>query len=109
MSREQVEAFYAKVMQDEELKQKVMAIKGAPEAVGNAVVELAKEEGFDVTLDDYKALYYENNEEMSDEELAQVSGGGGLQKGCPDYNSSCSKNCDEICGMNLGHYIGKQR
>lgn len=105
MAIQQVEAFYKKVMEDDALKEKVMGIKGAPLSVAEKVVEIAKENGFDVSVDDFRKFYTEQAD-LSAEELEQISG---ASNGCPPYNPDCMKVCTEICGTFLGHYLGKQR
>ena len=107
MAMQQIEAFYRKVMEDEALKEKVMGIKGAPMSVAEQVVEIARENGFDVTVEDFKQYYYDQAE-MSAEEMEQISAGK-KKKGCPEYNDQCDKVCGEVCGTFLGHYIGNQR
>lgn len=108
MAIQQVEAFYKKVMEDEALKEKVMGIKGAPLSVAEKVVAIAKENGFDVTVDDFKQ-YYNDQAQMSPEEMEEIAGGKKV-KGCtPEHSDQCSKVCGEVCGTFLGHYIGKQR
>jgi predicted ribosomally synthesized peptide with nif11-like leader len=71
MSEEQLSALLAKLKEDAGLQEK---LKGAADL--DAVVALAKEEGFDVSKADW--LKYQANQtlELSDEELERVSGGG---------------------------------
>ena len=107
MAVQQVEAFYKKVMEDDVLKEKVMGIKGAPLSVAEKVVAIAKENGFDVSVEDFKEDYTEQAD-LSAEEMEQVSGGLGWSE-CLHQDPNCSKSCVEICGTFLGHYIGKQR
>ena len=106
MAVQQVEAFYKKVMEDDALKEKVMGIKGAPLSVAEKVVEIAKENGFDVSVDDFKKFYTEQAN-LSAEELEQISGA--RNGDCPEPKPGCTKVCTEICGTFLGHYLGKQR
>ena len=106
MAVQQVEAFYKKIMEDEALKEKVMGVKGAPLSVAEKIVEIAKENGFDVSVDDFKEFYTEKAD-LSAEELEQISGVN--NRDCPPVDPNCSRECIEICGTFLGHYIGKQR
>lgn len=108
MAIAQVEEFYRKVMENEELKQKVMAITGTPKAVGEKVVAVAKENGFDVTLEDFEKFYYDQAE-MDPEEMEQIAAGKKSETCFGPYDDECTKVCDEICGTFLGHYLGKQR
>ena len=66
MSEEQLKAFIAKVQGDTSLQEKLKAASDA-----DAVVSLAKEEGFSISADDLKNA----QSELSDEELEGVAGG----------------------------------
>ena len=87
--------FYNKVMSDEALKEKFTAIVGnvAPDKLSDEALgkleELAKESGFEVTVAEAKAYF--NPNELSDDELANVSGGTG---DTGNYENS-------ICGTQL--------
>lgn len=74
MSVEAWKAFGAKVMEDEELKAKAKEI-GLENVDG--IITLAKENGFDVTLEGLEALAKElqPKEELDEDELDQVAGG----------------------------------
>jgi len=74
MSVEAVKGFIEKVGQDEELAEKV---KEAGTDV-NEIIRLGKENGFEFTAEDMKALHDEtakSGEELSDEDLEKVAGG----------------------------------
>ena len=75
MSEEQLKAFLEKVKGDTSLQEKLKAASGA-----DAVVSIAKEEGFSISIDDIKAQLLELSDEagdveLSDEELEGVAGG----------------------------------
>ena len=66
MSEEQLKAFLEKVQSDTSLQEKLKAA-----ADSDAVLAIAKEEGFSISIDDIKA----QQSELSDEELEGVAGG----------------------------------
>ena len=66
MSDEQLKAFLEKVKADTSLKEQLKAAGDA-----DAVVSIAKEEGFSISADDLKKA----QSELSEEELEGVSGG----------------------------------
>ena len=75
MSEEQLKAFLEKVKGDTSLQEKLKAASDA-----DAVVSVAKEEGFSISIDDIKAQLLELSDEagdveLSDEELEGVAGG----------------------------------
>ena len=74
MSEDQLKAFLEKVKGDTSLQEKLKAASDA-----DAVVSIAKEEGFSISIDDIKALLELSDEagdvELSDEELEGVAGG----------------------------------
>ena len=71
MSAEQLKAFLEKVQADSSLQEKLKAASDA-----NAVVVIAKEAGFKISVDDLKAHQDGNGMiELSEEELEGVSGG----------------------------------
>ncbi|KZR80516.1 Nitrogen fixation protein of unknown function [Prochlorococcus marinus str. MIT 1342] len=76
MSEEQLKAFLEKVKADTSLQEKLKAASDA-----DAVVSIAKEEGFSISADDIKA----QQSELSDEELEGVAGGAGAETVCGDY------------------------
>ena len=92
MSVEQVEAFYKKVREDADFKEKVMAIT---EDVPNKVVTFAREAGFDVTQEDFMAMFQQEGA-ISDDVVAAVAGGKCKPGGCV-----------EICGNFIGHLDGR--
>ena len=66
MSKDQLKAFLEKVKGDTSLQEKLKAASDA-----DAVVSIAKEEGFSISVDDLKNA----QSELSDEELEGVAGG----------------------------------
>ena len=67
MSEEQLKAFLEKVKGDTSLQEK---LKGA--ASPDAAIEIAKEAGFAISAEDIQSM-----QDLSDEELEGVAGGGG--------------------------------
>ena len=72
MSEEQLKAFLEKVKADTSLQEKLKAASDA-----DAVVSIAKEEGFRISADDLKNA----QSELSDEGLESVAGGGEANAG----------------------------
>ena len=75
MSEDQLKAFVEKVKGDTSLQEKLKAASDA-----DAVVSIAKEEEFSISIDDIKAQLLELSDEagdveLSDEELEGVAGG----------------------------------
>ena len=70
MSEEQLKAFLEKVKGDTSLQDKLKAA-ASPEAV----VEIAKDEGFAITAEDIQSMQSATVMELSDEELEGASGG----------------------------------
>ncbi len=70
MSEEQLRALLAKLKEDAGLREK---LQGAGDL--DAAVALAKEAGFDVSKDDLLKYQAQQNLELSDEELDNVTGG----------------------------------
>lgn len=99
MSKPQLEAFYRKLSEEKALKDKVTSLRGDVPTVYSQLVKIAKDSGYDVTVDDIKAAHSEKGE-LSDAELAKVAGGAG--------DSGCESVCDSVCGLFLGHWIGRQ-
>ena len=66
MSVDQLKAFLEKVKADTSLQEKLKAASDA-----DAVVSIAKEEGFSISVDDLKNV----QSELSDEELEGLAGG----------------------------------
>ena len=84
MSEEQLKAFLEKVKSDTSLQEKLKAASDA-----DAVVSLAKEEGFSISVDDFKNA--QSKLELSDEEVEGMAGG------CYPMGISCStalQHCD---------------
>ena len=94
MSKQQAEAFYQKLAEDGTLKDQIAALRGDVNTVQEEIAKIAREEGFDVTKDDIQALH-SSDKELDDAELDSVAGG-------------CSSVCSEICGLFLGHWMGRQ-
>lgn len=94
MSRQQLEGFYKKLAEDKGLKDQVAAIKGDMDTVYAGIVKIARDNGFDITAEDIRAMYAED-QELDDAQLDSVAGG-------------CSSVCGEICGLFLGHWMGRQ-
>ena len=78
MSEEQLKAFLEKVKGDTSLQEKLKAASDV-----DAVVSLAKEEGFSISVDDLKNA----QSKLSDEELEGVAGG------CRTFVGSYCKDC----------------
>ena len=78
MSEEQLKAFLEKLKADTSLQEKLKAASDA-----DAVVSLAKEEGFSISVDDLKNA----QSKLSDEELEGVAGG------CRTFVGSYCKDC----------------
>lgn len=74
MSVESLKAFAKKVVEDEELKKKAKAV-GMENADG--LVALAKENGFDVSKQDFEEVSKEaqSSGELNEDDLEQVAGG----------------------------------
>ena len=88
MSEEQLKAFLEKVKADTSLQEKLKAASDA-----DAVVSLAKEEGFSISVDDLKNA--QSKLKLSDEEVEGMAGGGAI--GCYPMGVSCStalQHCD---------------
>ncbi len=92
MSEEQLRAFLEKVKGDTSLQEKLKAAADA-----NAVAAIAKEAGFSISADDLTKAQSELSEELSEEELEAVAGGGGmwnLPAGCCGLiNTAQTKFC----------------
>jgi predicted ribosomally synthesized peptide with nif11-like leader len=71
MSEDQLLALLAKLQDDSGLREK---LQGAADL--DAVVALAKESGFDVSKADWMKYQASQPQELSDEELESVAGGG---------------------------------
>ena len=79
MSEEQLEAFLAKVKDDQSVQEKLKAAK-SPEDV----VVIAKEYGYELTLDKITEV-----RKLSNEELEEVAAGATCYLSTHDYNSNC--------------------
>ena len=84
MSVEQVKAFFAKVNDDSQLAQKLKDAQAAftgeksdkDAAIAAIFVSVAAKAGFNFTVEDFKAVFDNNNEgEASADELTAVAGG----------------------------------
>eukprot|EP00767_Chilomastix_cuspidata_P008295 gnl/Chilomastix_cuspidata/9464.p1 GENE.gnl/Chilomastix_cuspidata/9464~~gnl/Chilomastix_cuspidata/9464.p1 ORF type:complete len:110 (-),score=1.24 gnl/Chilomastix_cuspidata/9464:332-661(-) len=77
MSQESAKAFYAKLQQDEELSQKIKELK-----TEEAIKEYVQEElGYEFTPDEMEQVIFEQNPELTDEELEAVVGGADGENG----------------------------
>ena len=80
MSEEQLKAFLEKVKADTSLQEK---LNGAADA--DAVVAIAKEAGFSISVDDLKKA----QSEISEEELEGAAGGGACTLAGGDWGTKC--------------------
>jgi bacteriocin propeptide, TIGR03798 family len=83
MSEEQLKAFLEAVKADAGLQEKLKAAVDA-----DAVVAIAKAEGFVISAEELKKF----QAEVSEEELERVAGGGYIKFG-ETYDRGCSKAC----------------
>ena len=88
MSEEQLKAFLEKVKSDTELQ---VNLKAAADS--NAVVSIAKKNGFNISTDDLKKA---QSSEPTDNELERAAGGCGIG------SSSCCF-MESICQTSAGH------
>ena len=79
MSEEQLKSFLAKVQADTRLQEKLIALTDA-----DAVVAIAKEAGFGISVDDLQTA----KAELSEEELGVVAGGFDAVEGAGISNNS---------------------
>ena len=80
MSEEQLKAFLEKVKADTSLQEKLKAASDA-----DAVVAIAKEAGFDISVDDLEKA----ESELSEDELGGLSGGFHVVEGSGSHHDSC--------------------
>lgn len=104
MSKAQFQAFYQKAAEDATLKNKMMALRGTSSEVLPKICQLARDEGYDVELEDLTGAFLGEGA-LDDSVLNEVTGGGCDSS---DKDSSCTRVCGECCGTFLGTYIGKQ-
>jgi len=72
MAKQQALNFLQKIKEDENFKAKIQETQNSDQ-----FIELAKSEGYDITLDDLENVIKENlNDELSDKDLESVAGGG---------------------------------
>ncbi len=71
MSTESLKQFIQKLGTDDALAGKFKGISADP----NAVIALGKEQGYEFTAEDMKALKEQQGDELSDQELENVAGG----------------------------------
>ena len=83
MSEEQLKAFLEKVKADTSLQEK---LNGAADS--DAVVEIAKEAGFAITVEDIQSMQSQSGE-LSDEELEGAAGGILLTPPVPRQTDAC--------------------
>ena len=84
MSVEQVKAFFAKVNEDEALAQQLKDAQAAytgeesdkEAAIAAIFVSVAAKAGFNFTVEDFKAVFDNEEGEVSEDELTAVAGGG---------------------------------
>ncbi len=84
MSMEQVKAFFAKVNEDEALAQKLKDAQEAytgdksdkDAAIAAVFIPIAAQAGFNFTVEDFKAVFDNEEGEVSEDELTAVAGGG---------------------------------
>jgi predicted ribosomally synthesized peptide with nif11-like leader len=69
MSQEQLSALLSKLEKDTEFQEK---LKGAADL--DSAVSMAQEAGFDVSKEDW--LKYQSTQELSDDDVAGIAGGG---------------------------------
>ena len=86
MSEEQLKAFLEKVKTDTSLQEKLKAA-----ANPDAVTEIAKEAGFSITTE-YLNSQVQN---LTDDDLEGVAGGGTAETGCSNLLSCGCKVCGE--------------
>ncbi len=103
MSKSQFDAFYQKVAENAELKDKVMSLRGTSSEVFPKICQIARDEGYDVELEDVEAAFSAEGE-LDDSVMYEIAGGSGVQNSDPN----CTRVCGECCGTFLGTYIGKQ-
>lgn len=81
MAKEDVQRFYEALTQDEELQKKFMVLNEIPaeaqkeDIIASRLIPLAKESGFDFTLEELKEYSQTQKKPLSNEELAAVTGG----------------------------------
>ncbi len=108
MSKAQFDAFYQKVSADDALREKLMSLRGTPDAVYASIASIAKEEGYDVEVADCETAFTDlQKTKLADAAAEDVVAGG--QGGPGDmFASNCTKVCGECCGTFMGTYIGQQ-
>ena len=84
MSEEQLKAFLEKVKADTSLQEKMKAASDA-----DAVVAIAKAAGFSITAEDLNS----DRQNLTDDELEGVAGGGTAATGCTRLFSCGCKVC----------------
>lgn len=103
MSKQQFDAFFSKMIESPALKQKVMDLRGNTEEVYYAMVALAKDEGYEIDEADFREAYMSEGSMEADALNNFLDSNGGC-----GGNPGCTSVCTDICGMHLGHYVGKQ-
>ena len=89
MSEEQLKAFLAKVQADTSLQEQLKAA-----ADSDAVLAIAKEAGFSISVDELKAF-----SELSEEELENVAGGGTAIHHCYFATAYGPHTCSTACAQ----------
>ena len=87
---ESLKAFLSRASEDDELKKRIgEAMDKDVETSSEAVAALAREAGFDMSAEDVRELCRGGREEIDEEELSQVVGGGGSGTGQVVYKDYC--------------------
>ena len=89
MSEEQLKAFLEKVQSDTSLQEKLKAASDA-----DAVLALAKESGFSITVDELQTI-----SELSEEELENATGGGTDVHHCYLVTYGSPHTCSTACAQ----------
>ena len=89
---ENMKLFLEKVSADEELSRKISSIEDV-----NALIEMAKDMGITLTAEDFK----KNPEELDDDELDAVAGGGDVSCACAMGGGGTKDSNDKTCACVL--------
>ncbi len=115
MAKEDVQRFYEALSQNEELQKKFMVLNEIPaearqeNIIESRLIPLAKEAGFDFTLEELKEYSQSQKKPLSNEELAAVTGGkvGGNMTECICVigGGGSGRNCTCAC---VAYGLGQQ-
>lgn len=116
MSKEDVQRFYKALSQDEALQKKFMVLNEIPaeaqqeSSIESQLIPLAKEAGFDFTLEELKEYAQaQKKQPLSNEELAAVTGGkveGNMTECiCVIGGGGSGRNCTCAC---VAYGLGQQ-